>query len=337
MGKPETNKKQRLAALERQTHRGLSVGKPATNKKQRLAELERQIVKGYKAFLRTGEALLEIRDDELYRAGPFATWEEYLRDQVVDVFGIEARQARNLILCVQVRKKLGNRQHAADETSGEYSQRVLLEYARLAPRKEDEPGRPYDVDKLDEYDLARVRSRVAGLHTRFDRVRHDQISAAYVREVVDQELGIDRESTAREKKRKRGEAEARKLGTLLAEGHNLETLLKSLRACVGDAQAKLVAVPAEAWKQYALDWHNNGKDSNGSYRGDLQPPTVTLLIRECEALAAFLKRSMRPAVFDVVKEHDPESIADEVESEPAPPKRKSPGRRRRKVRNQVAA
>src|SRR5262245_16029502 len=76
------------------------------SRKQRLLTLESQIRKDYEAFVRTGFALIEIRDDQLYKEGGFDTWDAYLTVRVAKDFGIRRTQAYQLIACSQIRTKL---------------------------------------------------------------------------------------------------------------------------------------------------------------------------------------------------------------------------------------
>jgi hypothetical protein len=177
----------------------------AVSRKGRLDALEAQIRVNYEAFVRTGFALLEIRDDELYKEDGFKTWTDYLKDRVGQEFGIEERQCQRLMLCAQVRGKLpeANPSPGTDSPGGgdgDWSQKELLEFARLAPRKA-EKGQPYDVGRLDRRDVNRVVKNVEAHCKETGEGRTVQV----VRKAVDEELGIDRAARARETKRRREE------------------------------------------------------------------------------------------------------------------------------------
>ena len=58
------------------------MGDVEVSRGQRLRALEAQIREDYEAFVRTGFALKEIRDDELYREAGFTTWVQYLKARV---------------------------------------------------------------------------------------------------------------------------------------------------------------------------------------------------------------------------------------------------------------
>lgn len=173
-----------------------------TTRKQRLRTLESQIRSNYEAFVQTGFALKEIRDDELYREDGFATWDAYLKERVGDDFGIERTQAFNLIACAQVRAKLpAPSSSMLDEKDG-WSQRELLEFARLAPASEDH-GQRRDFDRLSKRDVERVARKVIEHCEEQDT----KPTAPIVRKFVDEELGIDRTARAKEAKQRRAEEE----------------------------------------------------------------------------------------------------------------------------------
>jgi hypothetical protein len=119
----------------------------ATSRRECLRVLESQIRQDYEAFVATGFDLKEIRDDGLCREGGFESWEQYLKERVGKAFGVEKTQANTLITCAQVRVKLDER-HAGHD-GGSWSQRELLELARLAPRDKSKPGHTHDFDALD--------------------------------------------------------------------------------------------------------------------------------------------------------------------------------------------
>jgi hypothetical protein len=166
---------------------------PAVSKTDRLLALENVIRDGMEKFVATGFALMEIRDNELYAAVGFENWESYLKERIAKEFGIEKRQAFNLIACAQIRGKLSQVQHAALEDKG-WSQRELIELARLAPKDKSKAGHPPDYDRLKRQDVTRVANKVLehceeeGIHS----------TALVVRKFVDADLGIDRAALAKE-------------------------------------------------------------------------------------------------------------------------------------------
>src|SRR6516165_627391 len=78
----------------------------AVSRKQRLQALEKQIRENYEAFVKTGFALMEIRDEKLHLEAGFDSWDRYLKERVGNEFGIEMRQAQKFIACAQIRPKL---------------------------------------------------------------------------------------------------------------------------------------------------------------------------------------------------------------------------------------
>lgn len=113
-------------------------------------------------FVETGNALKEIRDDELYRADGFDTWEQYLKQRVGEDFGIEKVQALGLIQAAIIRPKLPDPKTIfgkvnIGDTQPEWKPTVVKEFARLAPPKENAVGRPGpDVSQLRKQDVQRV-------------------------------------------------------------------------------------------------------------------------------------------------------------------------------------
>jgi hypothetical protein len=167
-----------------------------TDRKQRALALEGQLRKRYLTFraegLAIGVLLREIRDDELYRDLGFDTWERYLRERVGADLGIEKSQANYLIACAQVRTKLPDELTTAvvsgenGDTKSEVPQRVLREFARLAPMTEDGQRRNYD--RLDRHDVQRVAKKVVAEAEQAGT----KVTSSLVRKVVDAELGTDR-------------------------------------------------------------------------------------------------------------------------------------------------
>jgi len=222
-----------------------------SGRKQRLWALEAQIRSNYEAFVQTGFALKEIRDDELYKEDGFSTWDAYLKDRVGEEFGIEQAQAWNLIRCAQVRTKLPNLQHAVDSREA-WSQRELLEFSRLAPRAEGQPGQPYDFDRLKKKDVERVARKVIEHCER----QGTPPTAPIVRQFVDAELGIDRAASAKASKQKRREAEDA-VERQKAEGSRLDRhindLIWQLKQYTESLNDVIAEVGDEEWKQWGRD------------------------------------------------------------------------------------
>jgi hypothetical protein len=164
---------------------------------ERLQALEGEIRQGFEAFVRTGFALKEIRDEELFKEAGFATWDAYLKDRVGQEFGIERAHAYRLILCAQVRERVPDPvSPRGDAPGGEgdgWSQKELLQFARLAPKKKGPEGASYDVGRLNKRDAERVVQSVKEHCEQTGEKR----TVAVVRKAVDEELGIDRAAQAK--------------------------------------------------------------------------------------------------------------------------------------------
>lgn len=170
------------------------------SRKQRLRTLESQIRQNYEAFVATGFALKEIRDDLLYKEDGFETWDAYLKERVGEQFGIEQAHVYRLIACAQVRPKLPEPFSPTGEKEG-WSQSALLEFGRLAPKDRESRGHPHDYDRLDRRDVQRVAKKVIE-HCEQEGTKP---TAPVVRKFVDAELGVDRAAQAQETKRQRQE------------------------------------------------------------------------------------------------------------------------------------
>jgi hypothetical protein len=144
-----------------------------TTAKDRLRSLEK--------FAGTGEALKEIRDNELYRVDGFNSWDDYLK-HVCDQHGISRTIALRQIEVVSIRAKL-------PELASQWPNVVVKEFARLAPQDTNQPQRR-DVTALRKQDVQRVASRAVGIAEN----RGKSVTASIVREAVDIELGIPKKS-----------------------------------------------------------------------------------------------------------------------------------------------
>jgi hypothetical protein len=239
-----------MLQASRKQHRGATtMAEVAESRKQRLRTLENQIRKNYEAFVQTGFALKEIRDDLLYKEDGFETWDQYLNERVAEDFGIEERQVFNLIACAQVREKIPETFCSVLQKEG-LTQRELLEFARLAPKDEEAPGRPYDFGKLNRRDVERVANKVVK-HCKQEEVKP---TSTVVRKFVDEELGIDRAAQAKETKRQR-EEEQEELDRKLEEENNPDaekffndTIIRMKLDAI--ALRDRMEEDAEGWKQW---------------------------------------------------------------------------------------
>lgn len=132
---------------------------PRLDRKQRLRTLEKSIRGTMEQFVETGNALKEIRDDELYKEDGFDTWDAYLKQRVGQDFGIEQRQAQILINASVVRMKLPDAKilphHGAREEKPEWSIKAVTEFTRLAPPDREHAQRR-DLTALRKQDVQRV-------------------------------------------------------------------------------------------------------------------------------------------------------------------------------------
>lgn len=237
----------------------------AKNRKQRLRTLEDQIRENYEAFVQTGFALKEIRDDELYVEDGYATWDAYLKQRVSSVFGIEERQAYALVSSAQIRPKLPDLP-AANCTGvqlGEWTLKAVNEFARLAPKDETRPGHPPDYDRLKKQDVQRVAKKVIE-HCEAKGVKP---TAPIVRKFVDADLGIDRGEQAKETKRRQEEAASPELHRFLID----------LTGHIDGARENLEEVTDDVWELL-------GKSHAG---------VIRRLIAACDNLAGVLRKGHR--------------------------------------------
>lgn len=164
-----------------------------SDRKQRLRTLEKSIRGTVEQFVETGNALKEVRDDELYKEDGFETWEAYLKLRVGQDFGIERSTAFSLITAAAIRLKLPDFKTISkgldipEDKKTEWSPGVVKEFARLAPPKQGEVGRPSpDVSQLRKQDV----QRVAKAAVEIAKERETNVTAAIVREAVNSDLGF---------------------------------------------------------------------------------------------------------------------------------------------------
>ncbi len=133
-------------------------------RKQRLRTLENEIrdglLQGAEAFYYVGMKLKEIRDDELYAEGGFATWTKYCESDQLD-YG--RRQADHLIRAAEYRGAIG-----AGTSSSEWSAYAFREITRIPDLK----------------DAARVAKKVE----KQAETKGVKLSGSFVRQIVDKEL-----------------------------------------------------------------------------------------------------------------------------------------------------
>lgn len=200
-------------------------------RKQRLQTLEKSIRGTMEQFVETGNALKEIRDDELFREDGFETWDAYLKQRVGEDFGIERSQALNLIQASIIRPKLLGLPKVVQRVGQDgWSQRAVQEFARLAPVIEDEQGQPRDVKSLRKEDV----QKVAKAAVEIAKEQGKPVTAAIVRTAVNAELRI--------KPEKRQPAPKQDFGI------DLPVYLKQKIGQIEGIIELLADVPADGWK-----------------------------------------------------------------------------------------
>jgi hypothetical protein len=140
-------------------------GAPANPKLQRLLELE----SGVKERLdQAGVMLKEIRDRDLWKAAGHQTWEDYVRRR----WGWSPEHARRQILAAEYRQVLPTPPRGGDKVDVQWPEKTVRELTRLGDKK--------------------TASRVA--REAIDRAREQgaEVTAGFVRKLVDAELGVER-------------------------------------------------------------------------------------------------------------------------------------------------
>lgn len=206
----------------------------SVDRKQRLRTLEKSIRGTMEQFVETGNALKEIRDDELYREDGFDTWDAYLKQRVGQDFGIERQQVLNLITAATIRPKLPDPKilpNALGTSPVEWKSTVVKEFARLAPEDTTKSGHPRDLQSLRKQDV----QRVAKAAVEIAKEQGKPVTAAIVREAVNADLGI--------KPEKREPAPRRDFGI------DLPVYLNQKVGQIEGIIELLAEVPADGWKQ----------------------------------------------------------------------------------------
>lgn len=231
-----------------------------SDRKQRLRTLENNIRSNYEKFVSTGNALKEIRDDRLYEADGFPTWDAYLKQRVGEDFGIEARQVYTLIQASTLRPKLPDLpkglHRGAESEPTQWSQKAVAEFARLAPEATTERGKIRDVASLRKQDVQRVAKRAVEKAKELGK----PVTAAIVREAVNEDLGI--------KPKPQSKPEPKQ-----DFGIDLPVYLKNKIGQLEGIIELLAEVPADGWKQLEKS----------------EPQLAERLATVCDQLAALLR------------------------------------------------
>lgn len=209
----------------------------------KLTECEKVIKKHAAEFVAVGNALKEIRDDELWREVPGCDgWVDYLNNRVADHFGIARTQSNNLINAAEVASKLD------PVVSGSFTSRVVTELSRLAPKESHRGNKPsYNFAKLRKRDVQRV---VKKAQLMAEETGKEKITAAIVRKCVDDELGIDRAAKAREaraEEKRRVERWERQEREHQDRMNSLPTVLVNKQFELRKLLEQLQEVPPEGW------------------------------------------------------------------------------------------
>ncbi len=209
------------------------MAKLSVDRKQRLRTLEKSIRGTMEAFVETGNALKEIRDDELYKEDGFGSWDAYLKERVGYDFGIERQQVLNLIAAAAIRPKLPDPKilpNAVGNSPVEWKPTIVKEFARLAVEDTTKPGSPRDLQSLRKQDV----QRVAKAAVEIAKEQGKPVTANIVRQAVNAELGI--------KPEKREPAPKQDYGI------DLPVYLKQKIGQIEGIIELLADVPADGWK-----------------------------------------------------------------------------------------
>lgn len=213
-------------------------------RKQRLRTLEKSIRGTMEQFVETGNALKEIRDDELFKEDGFETWDAYLKNRVGDDFGIEKSTVYRLITASTIRPKLPDPKslpNLGKDQPAEWKPSVVREFERLAPIDETRHGSPRDLSSLRKQDV----QRVAKAAVEIAKEQGKPVTAAIVRQAVNADLGIKPEPKANTEKRD--------------YGIDLPVYLTQKIGQIEGIIELLAEVPADGWKQLEKSQPNLAK------------------------------------------------------------------------------
>lgn len=163
-----------------------------------LSECETAIGDGVQKFFEVGNALIAIRDDELWREAGCESWSDYLQARVYDRFGLKRSAAMNFIQAADL-------QNVAKSTGVDLpeTQKAVRELGRLAPDDPDKPGTSRRYSAIEPAALKRVIERAES------NANGHGVTQKIMRAAVDDELGIDRKEIARKAARKHKELMAK--------------------------------------------------------------------------------------------------------------------------------
>jgi len=207
--------------------------------KQRLQKLESEITKAAEEIQRNGieigKRLIEIRDDELWKA-EYDSFTAYLKDKSEELVQCNTGQATHLIRAAEVHRRLPTR---TIDRSSQLQPTHYAEIARLAPEKPKDEGRGMEKDfsKLRKGDVDRVLKTAEKIAKERTKGKRTEPSVRDMREAVDRDLGIDRKAEAK-KKREQDERE---------QQIDLSDYLRERSGTIDGIHDNLSSVPAEMW------------------------------------------------------------------------------------------
>jgi len=227
-------------------------------RKQRLRTLENTIRTNATAVLSTGEALMEIRDDQLYledtnkKGEPlYPTWTKYLTHKVGYELGVESAQAQRLIVDAQIRPKLKTAYPVG--YAAKWSLKAVHELRRLAPPNE-ENERLFDFHLIKKSDLKSVVESALAVA----KEKGTPVTGPIVKAVVDEYIGeVDDEEDEEEE-----------------EGMTLDEWVKQQAREIKGLIEFIEELPGDGWKLFKED----------------QPRLVKRLATAADSLAALCKQ-----------------------------------------------
>jgi hypothetical protein len=159
--------------------------RPAAGPEQRLQALEDGIRNSLEDFFQNGTRLKEIRDDELYKAAGFATWEAYCKER----WGWSRDYTYKLIRASEYRAVIPGVDKKSTDHARSWTESSVRELTRLEDKRDAAKVAAKVVKAVEQSERAAARD---------PDVKPVKLTAGTVRKFVDEELGIDRAAAARE-------------------------------------------------------------------------------------------------------------------------------------------
>jgi hypothetical protein len=209
----------------------------AAEGKALLHQIERRIHNRLDELFALGEDLKRIRDDQLYKHDGFTTWEEYCRQR----WDWSGEHVRRLIVASEYRAVLPAPPNGGekDKKGGQWNEACIRELTRIESKRDAARVAAYVVKVVEESAKEAAENPT---------VKPLKLTAATVRKVVDEELGIDRVAKARETKQEREkEWQEREQRCWEREHPLLDQFMLTLAYELDGKLDKLDTVDAEAW------------------------------------------------------------------------------------------